>query len=293
MKEEYYGRMIYLEDYNIDMARHMVQGVDVWLNTPRIPMEASGTSGMKACLNGSLHCSVPDGWWAEAYTPETGWSIGSGEVYADQDLQDQVEAKALYDLIENQITPLFYHRGEDDLPRRWTQVMKRSIALTGMEYNSHRMLADYTSRFYVPSMEYAGKLSENSFVGARDLARWKKRIRQHWDRIRITGVTAELPDDGCCSVGDIIPVTVSIEAPELEAADLAVEVQYGTAGRDGWIEDRTSVTLEQSSRNAESLDFSGSIECARSGNRGFTVRILPMHELCGRVIEPGLVHWWE
>jgi len=292
MKEEFYGRIIFLEDYNIDMARHMVQGVDVWLNTPRIPMEASGTSGMKACLNGVLHCSVPDGWWAEAYAPEIGWSIGSGEAYSDQALQDQVEAKALYDLIENQIAPLFYHRGEDGLPRRWIGVMKKSIAAMGTRYNSSRMLAEYASRFYMPCMEYAGKLSADSYAGAKELASWKARVREHWDKVRITSVEAGLPDDETCSVGDVIPVRVTVEAPGLAAADLAVEVQYGAAGRDGWIKDRTSIALDRSDINGGSIDFTGSIPCDASGSRGFTVRILPRHDLCGRVTEPGLVHWW-
>ncbi len=293
MKDEFYGKVIYLEDYSIEMARQMVQGVDVWLNTPRIPMEASGTSGMKACINGAVHCSVLDGWWAEAYRVESGWSIGCGESYSDPSFQDQVETKALFDIIENQIAPLFYHRGQDGVPARWIEVMKRSISETGATYSSDRMLAEYLDRFYMPSYEYVQSLSANDFLGARELASWKSGIREHWDAIEITEVSADIPPGGFCSVGQIIPITVKIDAQGFEPEDLAVEIHFGTAGSDEWITDRLSIMLEHSERNEQSFVFKGSIECLTSGNRGFTVRILPKHRLCGRIVEPGLVHWWE
>ena len=145
------SRIVFLEDYDMTMARYLVSGSDVWLNTPRRPLEASGTSGMKAAVNGVLNLSILDGWWDEAYAPDMGWAIGRGEEYEDHALQDEVEGKALYDLLEREIIPLFYQRGMDGLPREWIRKMKASMRQVGGTFSSHRMLLEYPERFYAPA----------------------------------------------------------------------------------------------------------------------------------------------
>ncbi|MEN8209593.1 MAG: alpha-glucan family phosphorylase, partial [Candidatus Fermentibacteria bacterium] len=292
MKEEFYGKIIYLEDYGMDMARHMVQGVDVWLNTPKLPMEACGTSGMKACFNGALHCSVPDGWWAEAYRPGAGWSIGSGEEYDDPELQDRLEAKALYNIIENQIVPIFYDRDKNDIPVNWLRLVKESMKNVCPVFSSNRMLAEYTSRFYISAYRGTEKLSKNRYSGARELAAWMEKIRQNWDSVRIESVKSEI-ENGTCAVGDPIPVEVVIRADGLEPDDLLVEIQHGRIEYDGWLTDRESVHLQFEREEEGSLFYAGSFECGHSGNQGFTIRVLPCHVEFGRIIEPGLVCWWE
>jgi starch phosphorylase len=292
MKEEFYGKIIYLEDYGMDMARHMVQGVDVWLNTPKLPMEACGTSGMKACFNGALHCSVPDGWWAEAYRTGAGWSIGSGEEYDDPELQDRLEAKALYNIIENQIVPIFYDRDKNDIPVNWLRIVKESMKNVCPVFSSNRMLAEYTSRFYIPAYKGTEKLSKNSYSGARELAAWMEKIRENWHSVRIESVESEM-ENGTCEVGDPIPVKVILRAGGLEPDDLLVEIQHGRIEYDGWLTERESVQLQFEREEEGSLFFTGSFECSHSGNQGFTVRILPCHREFGRIIEPGLVCWWE
>jgi len=292
MKEKFYGKIIYLEDYCMDMARHMVQGVDVWLNTPRLPMEACGTSGMKACFNGAVHCSVPDGWWAEAYRTGAGWSIGSGEEYDDPELQDRLEAKALYNIIENQIVPIFYDRDKNDIPVNWLSIVKESMKNVCPVFSSNRMLAEYTSRFYVPAYIGTEKLSENNYSGARELAAWMEKIRENWHSVRIESVESRIEND-TCEVGNPIPVEVVLRAPGLEPDDLLVEIQHGRIEHDVWLTERESVRLAFEREEDGILFFTGSFECSHSGNQGFTVRILPCHFDFGRIIEPDLVCWWE
>src|SRR5213078_1669379 len=157
-RPEFRRRLVFIEDYDINVARYLVQGVDVWLNNPRRPLEASGTSGMKICGNGGLNLSILDGWWVEGYDGDNGWAIGAGEEYTDLAYQDEVESRALLDLIERDIVPMFYTRGSDGLPREWIRRMKRSIATLVPVFNTNRMVEEYTERCYLPSHRRAVKL---------------------------------------------------------------------------------------------------------------------------------------
>lgn len=292
LSKEFYGKIVYLSDYSMDMARHMIQGVDIWLNTPRIPMEASGTSGMKASMNGVPHCSVLDGWWAEGYKPDRGWAIGNGETYDDQALQDRIEAKALYDLLENMIAPLFHNRSNGGIPTGWTAVMKNSMMMALSEFNTNRMAAEYTNSYYMPALEFSRSISENNMDGVRDLANWKEAVREKWHHISIEGVDAKNLTD-TMTVGDRIEITARLKAPGLSADDLSVETQFGQASGDGWLTGRESSRLEFSREENGVLLFTGVINCTEAGRFGYTVRVLPAHRKYGRVVEPGLVHWWE
>ncbi|MCK5132935.1 MAG: alpha-glucan family phosphorylase [Candidatus Sabulitectum sp.] len=292
LSKDLYGKLVYLSDYNMDMARHMVHGVDIWLNTPRIPMEASGTSGMKAAMNGIPHCSVLDGWWAEGYRPDRGWAIGNGETYEDPAVQDRIEAKALYDLLDNMIAPLFHDRGNGGIPTGWTAMMKQSMHMALSEFNTNRMVAEYTNNYYIPALNFSRSLGLNNMEGARELANWKEAVRDKWQGITIDGVDPQETDE-TLTVGDAIEVTARLRAPGLSADDLSVETQFGEASGDDWLSDRTSTVLRFSGEENGILFFKGSIPCTEAGRFGFTVRVLPAHPKYGRVVEPGLVHWWE
>jgi starch phosphorylase len=150
-KEPFRGRVLILENYSIDMGRYLVQGVDVWLNNPRRPLEASGTSGQKVVLNGGLNCSIPDGWWAEAYDGKNGFTIGNGRIHANQDLQDVRDGEELYRVLTEQVIPLFYNRDRDDLPQDWIDRIKRAIRTLGWRFNADRMVMDYATHTYVPA----------------------------------------------------------------------------------------------------------------------------------------------
>ena len=177
--------MIFLEDYDFTLARHLISGSDIWMNTPRRPLEASGTSGMKAAINGVLNLSVLDGWWDEAYEPEIGWAIGKGEEYEDHSLHDEVESKALFDLLEREIIPLFYTRGRDHLPREWIKRMKGCMKSIGKQFNSLRMLKDYATMFYKPALENFTRFTENNFKNTRDLSEYLKKLKLNWENIEI------------------------------------------------------------------------------------------------------------
>ncbi len=292
MRRDFYGRVIYLDDYSMSLARLMVQGVDVWLNTPVMNMEASGTSGMKACMNGVLHCSIPDGWWHEGYRRDAGWSIGRGEIYQDPSLQDAVEAKTLFDLIENSVVPAFYNTGADGIPRAWTAMMKKTLKGTLARFNTNRMLAEYLEDFYLPALAHSRALAADGSAGSRAMAAWKARVRAAWKDVRIGDVAADAGAD-TFTVGDMIPVTVSVDTGGLSPEDLAVEIQHGTAGGDGYITERRTTRLAPSGQREAGAIFTGMIPCGDSGRFGFTVRILPFHPDFGRILEPGLIRWWE
>lgn len=292
LSKDLYGKLVYLSDYNMDMARHLVHGVDIWLNTPRIPMEASGTSGMKAAMNGIPHCSVLDGWWAEGYRPDRGWAIGNGETYADSAVQDRIEAKALYDMLENMIAPLFHDRGNGGIPTGWTTMMKKSMHMALSEFNTNRMAAEYTNDYYMPALSFSRSLGLNNMEGAKELANWKEAVREKWNGIYIEGVDPG-ETDKTLTVGDTIEVTARLRAPGLSAGDLSVEAQFGEASGDDWLSGRTSTILAFNREENGMLYFEGSISCKEAGKFGFTVRVLPAHPKYGRVVEPGLVHWWE
>lgn len=292
LSKQFYGKIVYLSDYSMDMARYMIQGVDIWLNTPRIPMEASGTSGMKAAMNGVPHCSVLDGWWAEGYNPSRGWAIGNGETYEDQALQDRIEAKALYDLLENMIAPLFHNRSNGGIPTGWTAVMKNSMRMAMSSFSTGRMAAEYTGNYYMPALDFSRSIADNNMEGVRDLANWKEAVREKWYAISIESVKAENLTD-TMTVGDTVKLTARLKAPGLSADDLSVETQFGLASGDGWLTGRESSRLEYCGEENGILCFNGTIECRYAGRFGYTVRVLPSHRKYGRVVEPGLVHWWE
>ena len=183
-RPEFRRRIVFLEDYDQNVARYLVQGVDVWLNTPKRPLEASGTSGMKAAFNGALNLSILDGWWDEAYSPGTGWAIGQGEEYEDEEYRDRVESGALLDLLENEVVPLFYRRGPDNVPQGWTAFMRTAMTTLCPVFNTNRMVHEYVVTGYLRADERRARLEQDNFRRARELARWKERVRKGWALFR-------------------------------------------------------------------------------------------------------------
>ncbi|MBU2499195.1 MAG: alpha-glucan family phosphorylase, partial [Proteobacteria bacterium] len=216
-KESLRRRMVFLEDYDLDIARTMVQGVDIWLNTPRRPLEACGTSGMKAVANGALHLSVLDGWWDEGYERQIGWAIGNGEEYEDHGFQDELESGALYDILEKDIIPIFYERGKDNIPRRWVAMMKASMHKLCPMFNTHRMVSEYWDRFYLPAAERGSRLIENDLDGLKRLAKWREKVMYNWASVTIKDIRMkDLPE---LEVGTPYPVEADIFLGELLPED--------------------------------------------------------------------------
>jgi len=283
-------RLVFLEDYDTGVSRYLVQGVDVWLNTPLRPLEASGTSGMKAAFNGALNLSIMDGWWDEAASPTTGWAIGQGEDYDDREYQDRVEAGALYDVLEREVVPLFYERGADGLPRGWIALMKSAMAELCPVFTTNRMVHEYTLSAYRPALERGGRLGEDGCRRARDLAAWRARVRHAWPGVRITRVETLLPRE--TSVGNEFEVEAVVRTNGLDPADLQVEVYLGRVGPGRDILDAETFVMAPSGGGEDGgTTFRVRIPCRTSGTHGVTVRVLPHHEDLGHPHETGLIHW--
>jgi starch phosphorylase len=283
-------RMVFIEDYDITVARYLVQGVDVWLNTPRRPLEASGTSGMKAALNGALNLSILDGWWVEGYSPETGWAIGSGEEYGDEGYQNEVESNALFDLLEKEVVPLFFARSQNGLPRAWLSKMKSSMRLLGPQFNAKRMVREYVELFYMPSQQRFGDLAADGYQRARNLVAWKERLRGAWPDLKIVAVKADARDD--IKVGDAVAVRAHVNLARLGPEDVSVELLQGQLDARGEITHPKIVAMTPNGTVAEGVhEFSGSLEPATSGRHGYTVRVLPRHPDLASPHSEGLILW--
>ncbi len=288
-RPEFRDRIVFIEDYDLNVARYLVQGVDVWLNNPRRPLEACGTSGMKAAANGALNVSILDGWWAEGYLPGLGWAIGKGEEYEDEALQDQIESQATYDLLEKEIVPLFYHRGRDNLPREWIQMMKQSMKTLAAYFNTHRMVQDYFHQYYYPLSSLWEKIREDQFRGIRELARWMKNLKANWGRIEIVEKRSETKKG--LTLGDTLWVEVDLKLPGLIPQDLNVEIYWGPVNSKAEFLSRSFLPMEPIRQNGPLTTFRGEIPCQSVGRFGFRIRILPHHPFLCNPFSLGLILW--
>ncbi|HEX6254543.1 MAG TPA: alpha-glucan family phosphorylase [Euzebyales bacterium] len=267
-------RLVFVEDYDMDIARALYSGVDVWLNTPRRPHEACGTSGQKAVLNGALHCSTLDGWWDEMYDGENGFAIGSDDDLGDVGHQDAADAQSLFDVIERGIVPLFYDRSDGPLPRRWLARVRRSLYTLGPQVLAARMVREYATELYVPLADRARDLAADNHRRARALAHWRARIDDAWSKLRVVGVTG---DDSATSVGTGCDVEAVVDLGALRAAEVQVEVVHGTVNADGRIVDPVVETMTHVGTRDGAERYTAHFTCDHSGEYGYTVRVVPQH----------------
>jgi len=289
-QERFRHRIVFIEDYDMEVARHLVQGVDVWLNTPLRPMEASGTSGMKVAFNGGLNMSILDGWWCEGYQGNNGWAIGKGEVYEDIDYQNQVEGRALYDLLEKEVVPHFYDQGSDGVPRSWVATMKASLQSLCPVFSTDRMVQEYAESSYLPAYNQWKRLVDEDLALALDQSRWKERIFKAWPQVRIEQAQAEVTDS--VGVGSVVPVSARVMLGDIPADEVAVEGYFGVLDSTGNIEGGETVALQMVGELGQGrYEFGGSIECRFCGRHGFMLRIMPRHKILGNIYEPGYLIW--
>jgi glycogen phosphorylase len=282
-------RIVFLPDYDMALARTMVQGCDVWLNNPLRPLEACGTSGMKAALNGGLNLSILDGWWDEWFDGQDGWAIPSADGVADPGRRDELEAAALYDLLGQSVAPLFYDRGPDGLPRRWLEMVAHTLRTLGPRAQATRMVREYVTTLYLPAARSSQVLAaDGTFAGAREFAAWKDRITKAWPAVAIEHVEA---DDGEPSPGARLVVRASVALGELSPDDVTVQLVYGPAGDEDEISAPAFAELELDPEPAggPALRFTGEAELGRPGPFGYTVRVLPRHPLLAAPAEMGLI----
>jgi starch phosphorylase len=281
-------RIVFLPNYDIGMATLLYPGTDVWLNNPLRPLEACGTSGMKAALNGSLNLSILDGWWAEFYDEENGWAIPSADSAGDSAERDKLEADSMYDLIEHQIAPRFYDRGKNGVPSRWVDSIRHTLATLSPELSADRMVKEYVERLYVPAARAERTIGASSYQPARDLAAWKSRVIAAWPGVHVTHVESG-GVDAVPQVGDDLHLRAGLELNGLTPDDVAVEVVYGRAHEGDRLDEVQHAPLELSSEPSQPVVFAGTVPLARAGSFGYTVRVVPRHPLLASAAELGLV----
>jgi starch phosphorylase len=273
-KPEVRDKIVFLEDYDMHLARHLIQGAHVWLNTPRRPLEACGTSGMKAAINGVLNVSILDGWWCEGYSEDSGWRIGNGEEYEDHGYQDTVESQALYNVLENEVIPCFYDRRNGNLPVRWLQKMKASMKMAMEFFCSLRMVSDYEKRYYIPAARSWDDLLAGKAEEAKKLATQSSRLRALWKNIEIK--PPQRDTSGPYRVGDSFRVTSEVNLGEFRPDEVDVELYYG----------RLESLEKLSASHVEPMQvidgkgdgkylYGCNLNCDISGRFGFTVRVTP------------------
>ncbi|MDR2076496.1 MAG: alpha-glucan family phosphorylase, partial [Desulfovibrio sp.] len=284
--------MVFLEDYDMEIAAHLISGCDVWLNNPRRPLEACGTSGMKAMFNGVLQFSTLDGWWDEAWKPDNslGWAIGKGEDYEDPAYQDSVELQTLYKVLESEIIPEFYDRGRNNIPSAWVRRMKSALVEFGPRFHSHRMVQEYMDTSYIPACRIHTNLSHDDFAPARELSDWRMHIMTTWDNVRVTGITSSNP--GTLYVGQDIAVSARVFLAGIPVDHLRVEIYGGTLAQDDSFTDRLLQRMEPDGPLTDGWQtYKGVLPATRAGRFGFTVRAMPAHPLLPIPHSLGLIRW--
>jgi starch phosphorylase len=286
-------RFTFVEDYDISVARALYQGSDVWLNTPRRPMEASGTSGEKAALNGALNCSILDGWWDEMFDGANGWAISSAESILDLEHRDEVEANSLFELLERQIIPLFYDQGRGQFPRGWVSRVKASLRSLGPKVMASRMVRDYLNQMYEPIALQSDALTTDGHARARQLARWKKRVTAAWPEVK---VDVNHDDVGLVDLGAEREVTAEVHLGSLSPDDVAVELLHGPVAAGDELTETTVVRLDRVDDGAgasagSAVRYRGRFSADQAGRHGYAVRVVPAHRDLVVPVEMGCVAW--
>ena len=290
-QDEFRSRIVFLENYDLDLAYKLVAGVDVWLNTPRRPQEASGTSGMKAALNGALNLSILDGWWEEGYTPDTGWAIGNPTDYSSREEQDFIESQALYDTLERDVIPTFYDRGKKDYSSNWTHMMKNSIIMGGKDFSSHRMLREYSEKFYIPAIQSYGNLVGDGYHLTHDVTKWSQHISQLWNKVSVASM--EMPNlNGSTLVGQSILVKVKVFLGDLSPSDVKIEIIRGRLNaQDQMVNTEVfAANLDESLPDGHHV-YHVDMVSTRSGRIGITARVIPNNSRHLIKHHPRLVTW--
>ena len=290
MMPQFKGKIFLLENYNIAMSQYLVSGVDVWLNNPRRPMEASGTSGQKASVNGVINFSVLDGWWAEGYNQENGWTIGTNAEYNSYEEQDIADSQSMYRTLEDKIIPTYYNKNEEGISPKWIRIMKNSIISTGGKYSTARMLVDYTNNLYMPLCNLTKKYYQNVDTVA-EYNLWKKNLYINWKDIKITQ-TNNL-DNITIDAGNNIEVKCEVELPNVDLENITVECYYGKILDNGIVENVSIIPMKLTGKDEENkkYEYTTKIELKTCGNYGYTFRVMPKHEMLLDAENLNLVKW--
>lgn len=287
MDKKFKQRIVFIEDYNMNVARYMVQGVDVWLNNPIRPFEASGTSGMKAAINGVLNLSVLDGWWCEGYSPDVGWAVGGAEHYYDEGERDYAESEAIYNLIQKVIIPLYYDRGEDGIPHKWIKMMKNSVQKLVPQFNTNRMLREYYEKFYVRCHRINKKLLDNAKL--TNIAAWRKRLEENWQNVRV--VVDSFKPEMEIRANTRVPIKAKVWLGNLRPEDVDVQLHIGSVDVDMNFKEGKSVSMNYQGKDNDAYIYTVEVTCEKSGRHDFAVRVIGKHPDVIHPFMPLFIKW--
>ena len=291
MKPQFKGKIFLLENYNMAVSKLLVSGVDVWLNNPRRPMEASGTSGQKAAVNGVINFSVLDGWWAEGYNQKNGWTIGSNAEYPSYEEQDEADSESLYQTLENKIIPAYYEKDENGISAKWMDIMKNSIMSNAGRYSTARMLIDYTNKFYIPLCNLYNKYYKDlSTVG--EFNSWKENLYSNWDNITIKQEKGNL-DNITIDAGNRINVKCKVYLPNITEDSIEAQVYYGQISDEGVVDNIQVIPMEliNADEDKKEYEYEATVELTTGGNYGYTFRVMPKHKMLLDPANLDLIKW--
>ena len=290
-KPEFAGKIIFLEDYNMEMAKLLTQGVDVWLNTPTRPLEASGTSGMKAALNGSVNFSVLDGWWAEGYRPDAGWALPLERTYEDQHLQNELDAETIYSILEDEIIPTFYDRDESGISATWMHYVKQIIAEVAPTFTMKRMMDDYYERFYSPLESSASAARRDDNRGGRDYAAWKEDVAARWPGISVAGVDTLDTGNQALPVGQDFTATIVLDTNGIAPDHLNLEACFYRRLSERDIKLEQVIPFQLKRKAGGKATFTLAVDPHLAGVFEYGFRLRPRHELMPHAQDLNLVFW--
>jgi alpha-glucan phosphorylase-like protein len=290
-RPEFLGKVIFLEDYNMEMAKLLVRGVDIWLNTPTRPKEASGTSGMKAAINGVMNFSVLDGWWAEGYTPEAGWALPLEDTYPDANLQNELDAETIYNVLEEEIIPLYFDHNAKGISPRWVHYVKSIIAEVAPDFTMKRMLDDYFSRFYNKLTERTRILHQTGFEQVKNLNAWKKQMRKDWEQIHVAEMNVFDTDNYAVALGESFKATITLHLGSIKATNVGLEVVFFKRKNDEEIQLKFAKPFDLQASEGELATYSCEVALDIVGVYEYGFRVFPKHELLPHRQDFNLVKW--
>ncbi len=290
-KPEFLGKVIFLEDYNMEMAKQLVRGVDIWLNTPTRPKEASGTSGMKAVMNGVLNFSVLDGWWAEGYLPGAGWALPLENTYEDANLQNELDAETIYNILEEEIIPLYFDFNEEGISPRWVQFVKNNIAEIAPEFTMKRMLDDYFHQFYFQMAKRTRLLQQDGFERVKQLNNWKTAVSQQWEQVRVSAMNVFDTDNYAVALGESFKSNITLQLGGIPAENIGLEVVFFKRLNDDEIQLKFAREFELKSKDGDQATYECDIALDIVGVYEYGFRIFPKHDLLPHRQDFNLVKW--
>lgn len=288
---QFLGKILFIPNYDMELARHMVQGVDVWMNTPTRPQEASGTSGEKAAMNGVMHFSVLDGWWVEGYREDAGWALPMERAYENQEYQNEMDAEMIYNIIEDEIAPAFYEKDKDGISQKWCSYIKNTIAKVAVNFTTTRMLTDYENQYYYPMAERAHQLKKDNFATAIEISSWKRKVSQQWDDIKVVEVESPNKNKQLISIGNTYKGRITLDIADLKSADIGVELVIAKEDKDGKIKVFDKKEFLAVSQEGNKAVYELEVITEYPGSLQLAVRIFPKNHLLPHRQDFALVKW--